>query len=1258
MASIKPVASYTGGEFTVIQSGDYLDPNVMPSLAGDVTSSAGGTVTTISVGAVTLAKMADMATASLIGRNTGGTGVPEVLSVATARTMLSINNVENTALSTWVGSTAITTLGTIGTGTWNATTIAVNRGGTGLTTYTTNNLLYATGATTLAGLSTANNGVLVTSGAGVPSISSTLPTGLSVPGMVVSTNAAVSAAGTTQGTGTAITSDRSVVTTVAAASGVVLPTAVAGRTVVIVNKGANALRVYPAVGGAVDALGTNNPVTVAVDGWLEFNATSATQWYSSANGVVNASAISGTLAVSQGGTGATATTGSGSNVLGTSPTLTTPVIDAISASGVAATPTLWGNVTTGSITIGGGVTTGTINIATGSDTAKIVNVGTGSTTTTLNGNVRLNAIVSNNLLYTTTNGQITAATSANVASVIGSTFIANATNATTSTNIAGGTTGALAVQTGVGTTGFVSAVAAGSILVSNGTGAAPVYSATPSITTSLTVPTLQGTTGAGGAITIRGGTDSAGTVNLNAATVNSNAATLTLFGTPTTVTALGAATTVSVGAATGNTTVNHNLVVSGNLTVNGSTITMNTAEMTVDDKNIELGSVVAVNGVTATSANGSATVTGMSTTAGLIPGMIVTVAGGSLTLVGGTQIATIVSSTSVTLTNTFGGSGSSTTLNFAGASDTTANGGGITLKGATDKTLIWDSANTNWTSSEHWNIATGKVFKINNAQVLSATALGTSVVGSSLTSVGTLTNLTVAGQITSQVTTGTAPFVVSSTTQVANLNAATAGLATHHAGGAAGQISYQSAANTTAFLAAGTTSQVLIGGASAPAWSNTPTLTGTNFTAIPNAALTNSAVTVGSTSISLGATATTLAGLTSVTSTTFVGSLTGSASQLNGQAASFYVDLANATGNLAVARLNSGTGASASTYWRGDGTWAAMAGEGFSWVTITGANVSPAVTNTGYIMETGGVQRTITLPANAAAGFNIAVNASAGNVLIVSNGNIIDGVGAGNDLLLSDGNTATLVAKATGSLEILYGGTSAAPAGGGGGTVTSVSVTTANGVSGSVLTETTTPAITITLGAITPSSVASTGTVTGTNLSGTNTGDQTITLTGNVTGSGTGSFATTIAAGAVSLANMANLAQGAFIARNSSGTGTPEAVPVATVRGMLSIGAPRTQTLASSNNITPNADSDDMVVITAQTANPTFVNPTGTPAEGQKLVIRMKDNGSIKTISFGNAYRGIGLTLPTATVASKWLYMGFIYNATDSLWDLIATAQE
>ncbi len=70
-------------------------------------------------------------------------------------------------------------------------------------------------------------------------------------------------------------------------------------------------------------------------------------------------------------------------------------------------------------------------------------------------------------------------------------------------------------------------------------------------------------------------------------------------------------------------------------------------------------------------------------------------------------------------------------------------------------------------------------------------------------------------------------------------------------------------------------------------------------------------------------------------------------------------------------------------------------------------------------------------------------------------------------------------------------GTFAVPPGATSGTVTSVAVTTANGVSGTVTNSTTTPAISLTLGAITPASVASTGTISGTNLSGTNTGDET-----------------------------------------------------------------------------------------------------------------------------------------------------------------------
>lgn len=81
--------------------------------------------------------------------------------------------------------------------------------------------------------------------------------------------------------------------------------------------------------------------------------------------------------------------------------------------------------------------------------------------------------------------------------------------------------------------------------------------------------------------------------------------------------------------------------------------------------------------------------------------------------------------------------------------NTTANGGGITLLAGTDtnKTFNWVVGTTAWTSSENLDLASGKAYYINGTSVLNSTTLGSNVVNSSLTSVGTLTNLVVAGTI-------------------------------------------------------------------------------------------------------------------------------------------------------------------------------------------------------------------------------------------------------------------------------------------------------------------------------------------------------------------------------------------------------------------------------------------------------------------------------------------------------------------------------
>ena len=72
--------------------------------------------------------------------------------------------------------------------------------------------------------------------------------------------------------------------------------------------------------------------------------------------------------------------------------------------------------------------------------------------------------------------------------------------------------------------------------------------------------------------------------------------------------------------------------------------------------------------------------------------------------------------------------------------DVTADGGGITLKGSTDKTINWLDATDAWTLSEHVDIASAKEYRIAGTKVLDATSLGSAVVSSSLTSVGTITS--------------------------------------------------------------------------------------------------------------------------------------------------------------------------------------------------------------------------------------------------------------------------------------------------------------------------------------------------------------------------------------------------------------------------------------------------------------------------------------------------------------------------------------
>jgi len=328
------------------------------------------------------------------------------------------------------------------------------------------------------------------------------------------------------------------------------------------------------------------------------------------------------------------------------------------------------NTTATTLNIGGAGTTVSIGAATGTTTINNANTVVTGDLAVNGGDITSSATTFNLLNSTVTSLNIGgAATTSNLGYT--------GTNASSTTNLAVGDVDVSVSKTiNIGTQTTTNIALGSSLTVNIGS----PYTATCAVNINGDVDRTVGITQnlfntpttvnfAQAATNISMGATSGATTTIRGGTLVGNTTTQNLFNTTaTTLNIGGAATTVTIGASTatinlGGGTTGASVVIKGNLQVDGTTTTVNSTTVTIDDLNIVLA-----DGVSAAAS---------------------------------------------------------------------ADGGGINL-GTTGITWTYLHSATSWSSTQNINVATGKTYKINSVDVLTATSLGSTVTGSSLTSVGTI----------------------------------------------------------------------------------------------------------------------------------------------------------------------------------------------------------------------------------------------------------------------------------------------------------------------------------------------------------------------------------------------------------------------------------------------------------------------------------------------------------------------------------------
>jgi len=118
--------------------------------------------------------------------------------------------------------------------------------------------------------------------------------------------------------------------------------------------------------------------------------------------------------------------------------------------------------------------------------------------------------------------------------------------------------------------------------------------------------------------------------------------------------------------------------------------------------------------------------------------------------------------------------------------------------------------------------------------------------------------------------------------------------------------------------------------------------------------------------------------------------------------------------------------------------------------------------------------------------------------------------------------------------------------------------------------------------------------------------------------------------------------------------------------GSVTFGVPliavTSTTTTVSSPLAWNSGSYQQYSLTALANSLTINADSGSPLDGQRMIFRINDNGTARALTWvtsgSGAFRAVGASLPTTTTANKATYVGCIYNASSSTWDVVAVGTQ